>query len=112
MITSYALISPTAESVQILFVERRNYVSHILSIVIPGLRDFVGCFDGGDCELGRWDDETFINKDVGSGRMIDHHKAKLIVIVGFPKFGGDPQIVIPIMRNKLIASNLVPFLCR
>src|ERR1044072_4101246 len=110
MVARHALISSKAESVQILFVERGYDVSHILSIVIPCVRNFVRCFDRGNCKFGRWNDKTFVYKDVGPGWMIDHHQAKLIVIVGFPEFGGDPQIVITIMGKKLIASNLVPFL--
>src|ERR1041385_7478295 len=73
MVTRHALISSTAESVQILFVERGNYVSHILSIVVPCVRNFVRCFNGRDCQFGRWNDKTFIYKDVGPDWVVDHH---------------------------------------
>src|SRR6476646_9114818 len=76
MITSHSLISTTTEGVQILFVERRNHVSYILAVVVPRVRDLVRCFDCSDCQFGRWNDKTFIYKNVCAGWMIDHHQTK------------------------------------
>src|ERR1044071_909201 len=44
--------------------------------------------------------------------MIDDHQRELIVVVSFPKLGGDPQVVIAIMWHELIATDLVPLFRR
>src|SRR6202140_5926188 len=44
--------------------------------------------------------------------MVYGHEREIIVVVGFPKFSGDSQIVETVVWNKLVRADLVPLLGR
>ena len=40
--------------------------------------------------------------------MVHRHERQVVVIVDFPQFRGDADVVISIVRHELVASDLVP----
>src|ERR1700688_5232079 len=42
--------------------------------------------------------------------MVDGHERQIIVVIRFPKFRGDSQIVKAVVWNKFVRANLVPLL--
>src|SRR5215217_2861080 len=44
--------------------------------------------------------------------MIDNHEGELVVVVSFPKLGGDAEIVKTVVRHELITTDFVPLFSR
>src|SRR6266498_1541303 len=110
MIAGYPLILAAPKIVEIPSIEHAYEIGNILAVVIHSAGNLTGRFDGGDGQFRRRNDEPFIHEDVGSSRMVDCHQRKLIVVIGFPQFGGDAQVIEAIAWHKLVSADLVPLL--
>src|SRR6059036_56937 len=105
-----SLITTAAKRIEILLIKTSHDFGYIFAGVIPSVGNLVWSGNRSDREF-RWRDyESFINKDVCTCGMINHHQTKLVVVIGLPELCGDAQVVIAISRRKLIAAYLVPFL--
>ena len=72
------------------------------------MSDSVRSLDGGDAKLGGWNHEPLIHEHLGSRRMVHGHQIQIVVVVGFPQFRSKAQIVITIVRNEFVWTDLVP----
>src|SRR5262245_15143295 len=109
MISCNALVPASAKRVEVISVQCADNTGHILSVVVDCARDLMRRGNSCDFQLRCRNHETLVNKDICSYRMIDDHETKMVIIVSLPEFSRDPQIVVTIMWDELIAPDLVPF---
>src|SRR6476660_7237984 len=110
MVSGHALILAASEGIEIFAIQGADCVGNVGTVVIDSTYDFVRRLDGCDLQLGGRDDKPLVYKDVGTSRMIHRHQRQVIVIVRFPELSCNPQIVVAVACNKLVAANFVPFL--
>src|ERR1700683_4484090 len=108
MVASDTLVFSAAETGRSFSVEGADEIGNVLASIIDGARDFVRRGHRGDTQLQRRNHETLIDKNLGADWMVDRHEGKIIVIVNFPQFGGDAEVVIAVVGHKLAAANFVP----
>ena len=108
MIARHALELAAAEAAHGFSVERADQVRDVLAGVIHRARDVVRRCDRGDAKFRRRNHEALVDKNLRAGRMIDRHEREIVVVVDFPQFRGDADIVEAVVRHELVASDLVP----
>src|ERR1700722_10112356 len=104
MVARDALILSAAEAGRSFSVERVDEGGDILASIVDGMCDVVRCSNRGDAKFQRRNHEALIDKNLGASRMVDGHERQIIVIVNFPQFGGDANVVIAVVRHKLVAA--------
>src|ERR1700674_1553112 len=110
MISRYTLILAAQKIIQILAVERSYDVGNVMPFVIYRSSNFVRLLDGRNRQL-RWrHHKALVHKNIRIHRMVDGHERQIIVVIRFPEFRGDSQIVEAVVWNKLVRANLVPLL--
>src|ERR1700741_2308345 len=112
MIARQALELAASEVVERLAITRAQQACHLVAVVVDRLFDRLWSCDRGETKLRRRHDESLVDKDLCAFRMIDGHQTDVVVVVNFPEFGGDTYVVIAVMRNELIAADLVPLASR
>ena len=84
VIAGKALVLSAAEGIEVSAIELADDRGHIGASIVDGFRDGVRRRDGGDGQLDRRNHEPLIGKNLGAGRMVDHHQLQVVVVVGFP----------------------------
>ncbi len=59
-------------------------------------------------EFGWRHDETFVNGDLSAFGMVHRHESDEVVVINFPQLCGDANVVITVVRDELVATDLVP----
>src|SRR5882724_5979247 len=108
MIARHTLITPAPKIIEILLVQSTDNFRHVVAAVIFGMLYLVWRLDGRNCQLRRRNNKTFIDEDVCSRWMVHGHQRQLIVVVGFPQFSRNAQIIITIAWHEFVAADLVP----
>src|ERR1700730_17808895 len=112
MISRHTLILAARKSIQISAVERGYDVGYVVPLVIGGSGNLVWLLDGGNREL-RWrNHEALIHENICTRGMVDRHERQIIVVIRFPEFRRNPQIVIAIVRNQFVRADFVPLFGR
>src|ERR1700732_5009684 len=110
MIPRHTLILAARKSIQIFAVKRSYNAGNVAPLVIRCSRNLVRLLDGLNRQLRGRHHKTLIHKNIRTHRMIDGHERQIIVVIRFPEFRGDSQIVKTVVWNKLVRANLVPLL--
>ena len=99
VVTRHALVLTAAKCIEVPAVQRADDVCYVLTIVVGRAGNFLRRRRSSDGQPCGWDHETFIYVDVRSDGMVHDQKSKVVVVVRFPKFRGNSQIVEPVVRN-------------
>src|SRR4051794_20906762 len=112
VVTRNALVRPASEGIEILSVKLADDIGDIRAVIVDRAGDAAGIFDSGDLQL-RWrNNEALVHKDIRASGMIDGHQRQGIVVIGFPKLGGDAQVVEAVAWHEFVVIDLVPLLSR
>src|ERR1700722_9447874 len=117
MVARDSLILAAAESGERPTIQRADDVRDVLAVVVGGASNLVRSGYRSETKLRGWNHESLVDVYFRAGRMVDRHERDAIVVVDLPQLRCDAQVVISVMRNKLIAPDFVPlarsrYLCR
>src|SRR6266404_2650199 len=112
MISRDSLVSAPTEVIEVLLIQRTHNISHIVTVIIPGVSDFVWRRHGGNRELRRGNYKSFVHEDVCTGRVVNGHQFEMVIIVCFPQLSCKSKVVVTVVRDKLISTDFVPFFGR
>jgi hypothetical protein len=108
VIARKSLILTAAKGIEGMSIQFAENFCDIVAVVVCRTRNRMRRGDSGETSFLGWDHEAFVDIDFGVSGMIHGHERDAIVVVDFPKFGGDTQVVIAVVGHELIAANLVP----
>src|SRR5215831_6469905 len=109
MVSGESLILTAAKAIQGLAVQVAQDRSDVGARVIHGTGQRMWRLNGSESQFSRRNHKSFIDVNLGAGGVIDRHQRDVIVVINFPQFGGDADVVKAVMRHQLIAADLVPF---
>src|ERR1700722_470903 len=108
VIASKPLILPPPEGIKIFAVELAYNFGYILAAIVDGFGDGLRGSDGDYRRLDRRYDKAFVGENLCAYGVVNDHQLQVVVVVGFPEFARQSQVVIPIPRRELIAADFVP----
>jgi hypothetical protein len=108
MVARYSLILAAAERSERPAIQSADEVRDVFAVVVGGMSNLARSGYRCETKFRGWNYESFVNVDFRAGRMVHCHQRNAIVIVDFPKFRGDAQVVVAIVWNELITPDFVP----
>src|ERR1035438_1258036 len=106
-----SLILSPAKGIQVFAVKVVERCFYVIAQVIDSVRDGTRWVNACNCKLHGRNGESLIGEDLCTRRMIDSHQRQRVIVIRLPKLAGDAQIVEPVVRDELIAANLIPLFC-
>jgi hypothetical protein len=84
MISRNSLVLTAPKSVEVIAIHVANDTRNVLALIIDRARYLMWLIRDDDFRLSGGNHETFVSKDLSTGRMINYLERKIVVVIGFP----------------------------